>query len=92
MNEKKLLEPSLSLRRFSICASSQLREMTEWALSSSRLEVALISLEMTLSRYFSTGRSLMAQILSASTTRRSVPRKVCVSLRSQWKLTPMVTS
>ena len=34
----------------------------------------------------------MAHILSASTTRFSSPWKVCVSLRSQWKFTPMVTS
>lgn len=75
-----------------ICARSHEREMTACAFRSSRLEVALISLLMTLSRYFSTGNSLIATILSDSTTKRSVPRKVWVSLRSQWKLTPMVTS
>ena len=91
-NEKKLLPLAATSRRFFICAKSQEREMTACAFSSSRLEVALISLEITLSKYFSTGNSLMAHILSASTTKRSVPRKVCVSLRSQWKLTPMVTS
>ena len=81
MNEKKPLPPApvCCLWRCSICASSQLREMTACALSSSRLDVALISLEMTLSRYDSTGSSLMAQTRSESTTRRSVPRKVCVS-------------
>ena len=43
------------------------------------LDVALISLDMTLSRYDSTGNSLIAHTQSESTTRRSVPRKVCVS-------------
>ncbi len=92
VKEKKLLPLSATSRRFFICARSHEREMTACAFRSSRLEVALISLLMTLSRYFSTGNSLMATILSDSTTKRSVPRKVWVSLRSQWKLTPMVTS
>ena len=66
--------------------------MTAWAFRNSNDEVADISLEITLVRYFSTGNSLMATILSASTTKWSVPSKTCVSLRSQWKFTPMVTS
>ena len=92
VNEKKLFSPFSCRRRFSICASSQEREITACAFKNSGDDVADISLEMTLVRYFSTGSSLMATILSASTTRRSVPSNVCVSLRSQWKLTPIVTS
>ena len=36
--------------RFCICANSHDREITAWALSNSMFEVALISLEMTLSK------------------------------------------
>ena len=92
MNEKKLLPACATSFLFFICANSHERDITAWAFSSSMLDVALISLEMTLSRYFSTGRLFIAHILSASTTSRSSPRKVCVSFRSQWKLIPMVTS
>lgn len=50
MKEKKLLLPPLISRRFCICARSQLRDITAWALSSSIDEVAFISLDMTLTR------------------------------------------
>ena len=92
VNEKKLSPPLSCCLRFSICASNHERDITAWALRNSRLDVELISLEITLVRYFSTGNSLIATILSASTTMRRVPSKVWVSLRSQWKFTPMVTS
>ena len=75
-----------------VAANSQEREMTAWALRNSGDAVADISLEMTLVRYRSTGSSLMATILSASTTMFSVPSNSSVRFRSQWKCTPMVTS
>lgn len=68
------------------------REMTACAMSNGRFDVALISDEMTLSKYCSTGNRLMAHILPPSASDHSVPWKVCRSLRSQWKLTPIVTS
>lgn len=51
------------------CAKSQLREITAWALSNSSEALALISLEITLSRYSSTGSTLMVVMLPFSTIR-----------------------
>ena len=52
--------------------------MTACAFSNSRLEVALISLEITLSKYFSTGNSLMAHILSADHETECAKEGLCL--------------
>ena len=77
--------------RFSIWASSQLREMTACARSNSGDEVALISDEMTLSRYDSTSIRFTTRTPSLEGVRINAPRKRWSSRRSQWKCTPMVT-
>ena len=72
--------------------TSQLREMTAWAFSSSKEAVALISDEITLVRYSSMEITLMAVSCSPSMIIFNSPLNFWTSLRSQWKLIPMVTS
>ena len=65
--------------------------MTACAFSSSSGQDALISEEMTLVTYSSSGTSLIATSPWSSTT-RSAPRKTWRSSRCQWKPMPIVTS
>ena len=65
--------------------------MTACARSNSGDEVALISDEMTLSRYDSTSIRFTTKTPSLEGVRINAPRKRWSSRRSQWKCTPMVT-
>ena len=71
---------------------SQLREMTACAFRSSRGHVALISEEITLATYSSSGTSLTTVSPEGRRRMRRAPRKTCLSFRSQWKPMPIVTS
>ncbi len=71
---------------------SQLREMTAWAFRSSSGHVALISEEMTLATYSSSGTSLTTVSPAGRRRTRRAPRKTWRSFRSQWKPMPIVTS
>ena len=66
--------------------------MTACAFKRLKEAVALISDEITLVRYSSMEITLIAVSLSSSTIIFRLPLNLCVSLRSQWKLMPMVTS
>ena len=72
-------------------ANSQLREITACAFSRFSEAVALISDEITLTRYSSTERMFTVVTHPFSTMRCSAPRKRWFSFRCQWKFTPMVT-
>ena len=67
-------EAALPRRLRSICARSQLREITAWACRSGSDECELISLEITLVRYSSTPRILMAVSMPPRAISLSDPR------------------
>ena len=71
---------------------SQLREMTACAFRSSSGHDALISDEITLVTYSSSGTSLTTVRPVARRRMRKAPRKTWRSFRSQWKPMPIVTS